>query len=213
MSSAQLRCSICNESTATNRIIVETCGHQKCRGCFIREEDGCSICIAASASLAIGESRHHVSSAQPEDLSANCIPTIDQDKRVKIIENVLISTRTNDKNKSHKTTRSKHSRPAHITVAKDDNGKVIAYTCTICKKRFKSRNNQQYHFYCDTNQPKPFQCGRCTKQFITQSHLTYHEQTHENKMFRCTACDRVFAGEIGLRKHARKHTSKSGREL
>lgn len=213
MCSTQLMCSICNESTATNRIIVETCGHQKCRECFIREEDGCSICIAANATHTMEAHRNQLPSSQPEDLSANFSAGIGQSKRVKVIENVLISSKTNCKNKRRTTSGGTKTRPAHITVVKDDSGKVIAYMCTICSKSFKSRNNQQYHFYCDKSQPKPYGCGRCGKQFVTQSHMQYHEQTHDNKIFRCNECDRVFSAEIGLRKHAQKHTSKFCREM
>lgn len=206
MCSTQLKCSVCNESTATNRIIVETCGHQKCRGCFIREEDGCSICITANASHVNEEDQNAIASLQAEDLSANIAANIDQDKQVTVIENVLISTKTSYKGKS--THGIRKNRPAHITVMKDDGGKVITYTCTICKKCFRSRNNQSYHFYCDKSQSKPFKCRRCGKQFITQSHLQYHEQSHDNNVFPCNVCDRVFSTEIGLRRHARKHTSK-----
>lgn len=199
--STQLKCSICNGSTTTNRIIVETCGHQKCRECFIREEDGCSICTAANASHATEENRNQMPmSSQPDDFSGG----IEQDKRVSVIENVLISTNSTPST----TAPAKMKRPAHITVRQDDSGKVIEYTCTLCKKSFKSRNNQQYHLYCDKSIPKPFECARCGKQFITQSHLHYHEQAHENQVFRCNICDRVFSAQIGLRKHARKHTSK-----
>lgn len=198
--STQLKCSICNESTTTNRIIVETCGHQKCRECFIREEDGCSICIVANASHAIEDNRNQIPSSQPDDLLAG----INHGKRVSVIENVLISTNPT----SNTTATARMKRPTHITVRHDDSGKVIEYTCTLCKKCFKSRNNQQYHLYCDKSIPKPFKCARCSKQFITQSHLQYHEQAHDNQVFRCNVCDRVFSAQIGLRKHARKHTSK-----
>lgn len=203
--SSQMKCSICNESTTTNRIIVETCGHQKCRECFIREEDGCSLCIVANGSQPIEEIRNEVPSSQPADLSGG----LDQDKRVSVIENVLISTHST----SNTASTSKMKRPAHISVRQDDSGKVIEYTCTLCKKCFKSRNNQQYHLYCDKNIPKPFECAQCGRQFVTQSHLQYHEQAHENQVFRCNVCDRVFSAQIGLRKHARKHTSKLGRSM
>lgn len=211
MCSTQLKCLICNESTATNRMVVEMCGHQKCRECFIDEKDGCSICIAASASQAIEKTQNlqsSSSSSQPEDLSANFSTEIGQGKRVRVIENVLISSKTSARNKLGPLSGARRKRPAHITVTKGDNGKVIAYTCTICKKCFKSRNNQHYHFYCDKSQPKPYECSQCGKQFVTQSHLQYHEQTHGNKIFRCNECDREFSAEIGLRRHARKHTSK-----
>lgn len=42
----EIKCPICNEyiDQSKNRIIVELCGHSKCRLCFITEENGCVVC-------------------------------------------------------------------------------------------------------------------------------------------------------------------------
>lgn len=42
----EIKCPICNEyiDQNKNRIIVELCGHSKCRLCFITEENGCVVC-------------------------------------------------------------------------------------------------------------------------------------------------------------------------
>lgn len=43
---ATQRCPQCHSSTNSNsfRLIFDTCGHQKCRNCFLKEEDGCNAC-------------------------------------------------------------------------------------------------------------------------------------------------------------------------
>lgn len=176
----QFQCSVCSDtfSSNENRFIVEVCGHRKCRKCFIAEVDGCSICA-----------NNHRSQSP-----------IDQHKNQGNDER-RPSQRDKDKSKSV------NNAYAHIIIHRDNKGKAITYTCSICQKTFKSRNNQKYHLYCDKNQLKPFQCPQCNKQFITQSHLNYHKKTHRNNKFLCNICNRVFAGENGLRKHSKKHSN------
>lgn len=45
-SQTKIKCPICNEyiDQNRNRIIVELCGHSKCRQCFITEVNGCVLC-------------------------------------------------------------------------------------------------------------------------------------------------------------------------
>lgn len=59
----------------------------------------------------------------------------------------------------------------------------VNYTCTVCKKTFKSKKNCIYHLTCNgdgTN--KPLLCDKCNKSFKKQSHLDYHMLTHSGKL-------------------------------
>lgn len=229
MCSTILRCSICNETTTNQRIIVELCGHQKCRACFIREENGCTICIATNAAL------HMQSMAvQPEDLSVNSSIGIDQDKRVEVIENVLIMGRAEpesftepmqkpqrkllpkpkpeqeEKEKASDERRRKRSSLVipHVTTKRDADDQVTGYKCEICEKNFRSRSHRKYHLFCDETQSRPFTCDVCGGKFVLQSHLDYHKRTHQEKIFRCTVCNRTFINKCGLKRHVSRHTGK-----
>lgn len=231
----KIKCLICNESlnSNTNRIIVEICGHKKCRQCFIKEENGCTICNRNKndtnsdnnkpaneeiltkplpmANLSVDEQIAFTSN------DSNLTTTIDSDKKIEVIENFLINPindellspkSQNDIHLIAKNTSIDRAAVSHITVIRDGNNKAISYLCTICQKSFKSRNNQKYHYYCDGSQTKPFACDQCNKQFITFSHLQYHQKTHTNHLHQCEMCDKIYLTEIGLLKHMRKHKSK-----
>lgn len=178
----EAECCICHRhlGQSNNRIIVEICGHQKCRECFIKEEDGCSVC---SKNAIQHQNDTHL--AIPSS-SSDHIQTEEsrQNAELNEIASHIITTTTSDNE--------------------------LRYQCTICQKCFKSRNNCKYHLFCDKTRTKPFQCNQCDKQFITHAHMNYHQSTHSNdKQFACSHCQKVYSGEIALKKHLRKHQSKN----
>lgn len=181
---AETQCSVCCRTLdkGTNRIIVEICGHQKCRECFIKEEEGCSVCKGNNST----QDDKSVEIESPENQNhEDDIDAVDE----------KLNAESNDET-SH-----------IITVNKE--GSSLSYRCTICHKTFKSRNNRKYHLFCDKNRSKPFRCEICDKQFITLAHLKYHQSTHDtDKRFACQHCDRIYSGDIALKKHLRKHQSK-----
>lgn len=187
------KCSICSGALDKNvkRIIVEICGHQKCRECFIKEEDGCSICELSSRESVSGE------------------PTNDY------LGNAEVSNQNEVDEANEKEPTEKHDEIAHIVTVCED-GVAQCYKCLLCKKSFKSRNNRKYHLFCDKTLSKPFGCEMenefgemCHKRFITHAHLKYHQSTHDtDKRFACQHCSRIYSGEIALKKHLRKHKSK-----
>lgn len=143
-------------------------------------------------------------------------------KKVEILENVLISSKDiNPENhklnttvennasisvESHPTT---DSMPSHIVVNDKCSNNKLTYTCKLCQKTFKSKNNRKYHLYCDPDIPKPFPCSDCNKRFVTASHLEYHRKIHlDSNIFQCKFCDKRYLREISLKKHERKHKSK-----
>lgn len=180
------KCSVCFGALDknVNRIIVEICGHQKCRECFIKEEDGCSICQSIS--------RESVSVEPAKDYLGNLAGS-----------NQNEIDETNEKEPIEK-----YDEISHIVAVTQD-GIGQSYKCLLCKKTFKSRNNRKYHLFCDKTQSKPHSCEMCHKRFITQAHLKYHQSTHDtDKRFSCQHCSRIYSGEIALKKHLRKHKSK-----
>lgn len=186
---ADTQCCVCRRllGNSNNRIIVEICGHQKCRECFIKEEDGCSLC---------NQNKQQISN-EVQCVSSNIdVPSSSNELRGDI-------TARGDTNDTKTLVDVSHI----VTV--NENDKAVCYKCTICEKTFKSRNNRKYHLFCDKNRSKPFQCSQCGKQFITQAHMNYHQSTHNtDKSFACPHCQKVYSGEIALKKHLKKHQSR-----
>lgn len=187
---AEAQCCICHRNlgqTNNNRIIVEICGHQKCRECFIQEENGCSVCSKNEQEC--DESAQAIPSSSADDIGK------DDTNEENGIDLALTAQVIQD--------------AAHIITTTDDADGAVRYKCTICQKSFKSRNNCKYHLFCDKTRSKPFKCSQCDKQFITLAHMNYHVHTHNlEKRFPCTQCQKVYSGEIALKKHLKKHQSK-----
>lgn len=189
---AEAQCCICRRylNQSNNRIIVEICGHQKCRECFIQEEDGCSLCSKNVESNEI----------QNKDESILAVPSSSNDR--------IEDTGRNEHFGEPSTIVEMNDDASHI-ITTTDNGNELRYKCTICQKSFKSRNNCKYHLFCDKSRSKPFQCNQCDKRFITLAHKNYHQSTHGvDKQFSCSHCQKVYSGDIALKKHMKKHQSK-----
>lgn len=189
---AEAQCCICHRNlgqTNNNRIIVEICGHQKCRECFIQEENGCSLCSK---------------NEQACDDNAAAIPASSG------IDDIRGDDSHEENGVDSALTAQVIQDASHIiTTTEDADGGTVRYKCTICQKSFKSRNNCKYHLFCDKSRSKPFKCNQCDKQFITLAHMNYHQSTHNlEKRFQCTQCQKVYSGEIALKKHLKKHQSK-----
>lgn len=206
------QCSVCRRylDQSSCRIIVEICGHQKCRECFITEEDGCSICKQYS--------QQKLKNGQNTFLSnEDAGPEINQQNQIdvnegQISQNQIVANGAISSESVIKVKKSYDEKPddnlSHIIPTTNGSGKILSYNCTICQKTFKSKTNRKYHLFCDKNRAKPFQCNQCDKQFITQAHLKYHESTHQtDQKFVCKFCHRIYLREIALKKHLRKHTS------
>lgn len=192
---AEAQCCICHRNFSqsnNNRIIVEICGHQKCRECFIQEENGCSVCATKTVDEnGVGDSVSAVPS------SSNGAPIDATDGREECgIDSALTAEVIQD--------------ASHIITTTEQGDGTTRYKCTICQKSFKSRNNCKYHLFCDKSRAKPFKCNQCDKQFITLAHMNYHRQSTHNveKQFPCTHCKKIYSGEIALKKHMKKHQSK-----
>lgn len=186
---AEVQCCVCRRylEQSSNRIIVEICGHQKCRECFIKEEDGCSLCVQNNEQFSSQIKNHTAITSSSESVKdvTEVDGTIDAQLIVEIKEDA-----------------------SHI-ITTNGIGDAMLYKCTICQKTFKSRNNRKYHLFCDKTRSKPFQCNQCDKQFITLAHMNYHQNTHNaDNHFECKHCQKVYSGEVALKKHMRKHQSK-----
>lgn len=186
----ETQCCVCCRflDQSSSRIIVEICGHQKCRKCFIEEEDGCSIC-AGNKEREFSTDGSSFEAIPSSSESANVLNVDRTDETPMVVEiNEDVS---------------------HIITTNDENGD-LRYKCTICQKCFKSRNNRKYHLFCDKTRSKPFQCKECSKEFITLAHMNYHQSTHNtNKQFTCPHCHKIYSGPIALKKHMKKHQSES----
>ncbi|XP_055304428.1 zinc finger protein 25-like [Sitodiplosis mosellana] len=191
---AETQCCVCCRflDQSSSRIIVEICGHQKCRECFIKEEDGCSICARNKGRECPSEIDRR---SNGHESSFEVIPSSSESVKVLNAGRAGEAPFAGEINED----------VSHI-ITMNENGDEVRYKCTICQKSFKSRNNRKYHVFCDKTRSKPFQCNQCDKQFITLAHMNYHQSTHNtDKQFACPHCQKIYSGPIALKKHMKKH--------
>lgn len=175
------KCSVCSgalDKNVNRRIIVEICGHQKCRECFIKEEDGCSICQSNSRESISNEPANDRRLGNEIDAANEKEPI---EKYDKISHIVMVSQDGIGQFYKcllcKKSFKSRNNRKYHLFC---DKTQSKPHSCEICHKRFITQAHLKYH---------------------QSTHDT-------DKRFSCPHCSRIYSGEIALKKHLRKHKSK-----
>lgn len=184
MSSCVFKCH-CRQQIDTqnkDRIVTEACGHSKCRSCFIKEESGCVKCLSSKTCSGsdldltnnITENTDMIQTTNVSFLNKfdhvvkGTSSSNSKTKDIRVLEEVIIkpcvdiSSKESDRFKFPQIKEfQKFKYPPHISW-KTVNG-ATEFECKICKKKFGSKSNRRYHFYCDTSIEKPFNCSMCTK--------------------------------------------------
>merc|ERR1712129_174099 len=87
------------------------------------------------------------------------------------------------------------------------------YSCFICNKTFKDRNQLKYHHIRHAN-IKQHSCDVCDKSFNMPSDLRVHQRIHTGeKKFSCTDCSKQFSCSSNLISHKRSNHSERRRFL
>lgn len=71
-------------------------------------------------------------------------------------------------------------------------GEEVKATCPQCHKTFRRLFNMRIHVDRVHKKIKPYPCGKCDKEFATNSDLRQHMTVHgEGKVFECEECGRT----------------------
>jgi uncharacterized Zn-finger protein len=213
-------CPQCNKASngAANRLVRDSCGHEKCRVCLLLDEEKCQQCK--------NEKDHEQQSVikfENHTGVITCNGTAKKSEICPVVQNGAVEKKCDDmkpppivqkvKSKCSKSRNVKGSQskrvyrsitiPNHVTILKDP----TRYKCTICDKQFSTKSHIKYHIYC-TGQTKPFQCNVCSKEFVTKSHLEVHILKHSGtKPFVCNICQKSFSEKSKLNRHSILHSS------
>lgn len=166
-----------------NRIVVESCGHQKCRNCFITDEKGCSECTEyTDLCTNVKPPAQETSTPIHEEIETTARSPIllnsklQKRPKFEILNDVIISAAPQDpveirrdsntsgiRNSGENSTTNEPFRyPPYISRASTVDNKLL-FHCKLCRKSFKSLNHRRYHMYCDPNVTKPLKCKVCEK--------------------------------------------------
>lgn len=236
-SQTKIKCPICNEyiDQNRNRIIVELCGHSKCRQCFITEENGCVLCHRDNEQF---EKSTKKSSIEQRDEGKDCpikelnavsvaVPNIDSPSvqhkngsitrnKIEILENVLVVS------PSPPLLPVSPSEP--INPAQHNGVKVIpdgffigepktdysARTTVMATTATAATTITPSHIeVIKVNNEISFKCRICQKQFRSRNNKKYHFYCDQklSKPLQCDKCDKSFITSFHLQYHLKTHQS------
>lgn len=154
-------CPQCNKASngAANRLVRDSCGHEKCRVCLLLDEEKCQQCK--------NEKDHEQQSVikfENHTGVITCNGTAKKSEICPVVQNGAVEKKCDDmkpppivqkvKSKCSKSRNVKGSQskrvyrsitiPNHVTILKDP----TRYKCTICDKQFSTKSHIKYHIYC-----------------------------------------------------------------
>lgn len=89
-------------------------------------------------------------------------------------------------------------------------GKVQAYECNICQRKFSFKHNLDRHKKLHVGNC-PFTCNECGRGFVTKLSLHVHERSHITTLFKfqCPDCNRIFHKQSLFESHMQHIHSKT----
>ncbi|CAK1594869.1 unnamed protein product [Parnassius mnemosyne] len=114
-----------------------------------------------------------------------------------------------DKSKAHECTicKKKYSSRQLLGEHMNSHSGSRPHSCPVCAKSFASKYTYQSHLKTHLDRPRPFKCDQCGKSFLTQQNLNQHEKTHSGvKDFVCNVCNKAFGTQHNLEVHGVVHS-------
>ncbi|XP_022905302.1 zinc finger protein 260-like [Onthophagus taurus] len=174
-------CPQCNSeiSEPTQRLVQDSCGHQKCRICLLGDSEKCKQCFSKpQTNLSNTNSNKGVIKYESSQPNGSKSKPNDFEKRS--YQPIIV--------------------PNHVSF---NNG---VYSCKICKKEFKTKGHVKFHQYC-VGGKMPLKCKTCLKEFVSKSHLHVHLLSHEEKKPHvCAECNKTFVTKSKLKRHSLMHS-------
>lgn len=90
----------------------------------------------------------------------------------------------------------------------DKHNTTYQYSCPICNKQFKFKNNMRGHLRKHSME-KRFECEICRKKFMGRCNLREHMKSHsDSRPFECDFCRKTYKDKGALNKHMLTHQDK-----
>ncbi|XP_017835345.1 gastrula zinc finger protein XlCGF8.2DB-like [Drosophila busckii] len=80
------------------------------------------------------------------------------------------------------------------------------FLCDKCGVEMKDRHQMREHMRQEHEEKRPFQCGKCPRNYARKTHLKDHMRSHSvQRDFACGICERKFKRSQELTRHKRLH--------
>jgi KRAB domain-containing zinc finger protein len=82
------------------------------------------------------------------------------------------------------------------------------FKCTQCNRGYNQIGAFKIHLLSHTNNPRPFQCDLCPKNYATKLEVKVHLMAiHTELSFKCDQCDYMTKWKTNLNQHKKRHLS------
>lgn len=177
-------CGVCHETSS--RLIKEAhCGHEKCRACFIAEENGCVECNRKPPQKR--ESERSIEKVQAKSKRPTHI--------IKESESSYSCT----------ICKKKFARNSQYYHFYCDQSINKPFRCSVCKKSFRTSAHLKYH--TEEHDSIKFTCDICSKDFAKKTVLMKHMKLHSKVKQKCVECEAVFKDEACYKQHMNNHAN------
>uniref|UniRef100_A0A1A9W7D4 C2H2-type domain-containing protein n=1 Tax=Glossina brevipalpis TaxID=37001 RepID=A0A1A9W7D4_9MUSC len=198
MNSGEKSCDQCGtKHTQQNRVITDSCGHQKCRHCFIKEENHCQQCADKPLT------------SVPESFKKDVQNSVKKSKNTELFTHIEEVYAESGAMRYHctecnKVFSSRSQKYYHLSCNTKQQQQL--HKCDKCQKVFGKISHLKYHLESHTS--IEWRCSQCSKVFGNRLILRKHEKIHDEKMQSktCSHCKKTYRSKDSLATHiAAKH--------
>ncbi|KAH8358697.1 hypothetical protein KR093_001853 [Drosophila rubida] len=188
------RCPRCNcEATGQHRLVIDSCGHSKCRQCLLNDVADCLECKGTNGSCR--DATQDAAAKPPTSESCSITPG-----------NHIISTEQGYHcSVCNKSFRSRTQQYYHRACG---NEALKKFSCTQCNRRFASRSHLKYHLNSH-DKSEQHKCQVCSKVFHQHLVLQRHQHVHNTETFTCPQCHKNFRTQLALNTHRQVHSGQN----
>ncbi|XP_056635610.1 zinc finger protein 154-like [Diorhabda sublineata] len=205
-------CLQCNKlhTGPSNRLVRDSCGHEKCRFCLLEDENQCKQCVEEK------KLRLHESEKNNENLENDTKDEVVNNHTgvIQVNGNVPSTSTYNGELTFHETIETLENKTLENSFNENTYDSLKVENKNIAASRIKKPDKQRRTYntviipkhVTVISDPPSYLCTICNKNFNTKTHIKYHTYCNGTaKPYKCEHCGKEFILRAQLDVHSYKH--------